>query len=55
MDDILRTAAMSGMVFDMLMASIAKHSRLVVENNHYNGHPDVIVQGPPYKQQRSSA
>jgi hypothetical protein len=45
MDDMLRPAAMSGMVSDMLTASMAKHSRTLVENHHFNGHPDLIVQG----------
>lgn len=42
---MLRPAAMSGMVSDMLTASLAKHSRVLVENGHFNGHPDLIVQG----------
>lgn len=45
MDDMLRPAAMSGMLSDMLTASMAKHSRTLVENCHFNGHPDLIVQG----------
>jgi hypothetical protein len=45
MDDMLRPAAMSGMVSDMLTASMARHSRVLVENDHFNGHPDLIVQG----------
>ena len=45
MDDILRPAAMSGMVSDMLTASMAKHARSLVENQHFNGHPNLIVQG----------
>ena len=45
MDDMLRPAAMSGMMSDMLTASMAKHSRSLVENKHFNGHPDLIVQG----------
>lgn len=45
MDDMLRPAAMSGMVSDMVTASMAKHSRTLVENKHFNGHPDLIVQG----------
>jgi hypothetical protein len=45
LDDMLRPAAMSGMVSDMLTASLAKHSRTLVENRHFNGHPDLIVQG----------
>jgi len=45
MDDMLRPAAMSGMISDMLTASMAKHARVLVENKHFNGHPDLIVQG----------
>jgi hypothetical protein len=45
MDDMLRPAAMSGMISDMLTASMAKHARSLVENGHFNGHPDLIVQG----------
>lgn len=45
LDDMLRPAAMSGMVSDMLTASMAKHARALVENHHFNGHPDLIVQG----------
>jgi len=45
LDDMLRPAAMSGIISDMLTASIAKHSRALVENRHFNGHPDLVVQG----------
>jgi hypothetical protein len=45
LDDMLRPAAMSGMISDMLTANMAKHSRTLVENRHFNGHPDLIVQG----------
>jgi hypothetical protein len=45
MDDMLRPAAMSGMISDMLTASMAKHARTLVENDHFNGHPDLVVQG----------
>ena len=45
MDDMLRPAAMSGMISDMITASLAKFSRGLVENRHFNGHPDLIVRG----------
>jgi hypothetical protein len=45
LDDMLRPAAMSGIISDMLTASMAKHARSLVENRHFNGHPDLIVQG----------
>ena len=45
LDDMLRPAIMSGLLSDMLTASLAKHSRVLAENKYYNGHPDLIVQG----------
>jgi hypothetical protein len=45
LDDILRPAIMSGVLSDMLTASLAKHSRALTENRYFNGHPDLIVQG----------
>lgn len=45
LDDMLRPAAMSGMISDMLTAAMAKHARSLVENKHFNGHPDLVVQG----------
>ncbi len=45
LDDILRPAAMSGIISDMITASMAKHSRVLVENRYHNGHPDLIVNG----------
>ena len=45
LDDMLRPAIMSGVLSDMLTASLAKHSRTLTENQYHNGHPDLIVQG----------
>ena len=45
LDDMLRPAIMSGLLSDMLTASLAKHSRVLTENHYFNGHPDLIVQG----------
>lgn len=45
LDDMLRPAAMSGMISDMLTASLARQSRTLVENKHFNGHPDLLVRG----------
>lgn len=45
LDDMLRPAIMSGVLSDMLTASLAKHSRVLSENRYFNGHPDLIVQG----------
>jgi hypothetical protein len=39
LDDMLRPAAMSGIISDMLTASMAKHARSLVENRHFNGPP----------------
>jgi hypothetical protein len=45
LDDMLRQAILSGMLSDMLTASLAKHSRSLTENRYFNGHPDLIVEG----------
>ena len=45
LDDMLRPAAMSGIVSDMLTASLANHSRSLVENRRFNGHPDLVLRG----------
>ena len=45
LDDMLRPAIMSGVLSDMVTASLAKHSRVLTENTYFNGHPDLIVQG----------
>lgn len=45
LDDMLRPAIMSGVLSDMLTASLAKHSRTLTENKHFNGHPDLVVHG----------
>lgn len=45
LDDTLRPANMSGMLSDMLTASMAKHSRSLCQNEYHNGHPDLIVEG----------
>src|SRR6266545_7822140 len=45
LDDMLRPAIMSGVLSDMLTASLAKHSRSLTENRHFNGHPDLVVKG----------
>ncbi len=45
LDDMLRPAIMSGLISDMLTASLATHSRTLTENLYHNGHPDLIVQG----------
>lgn len=45
LDDMLRPAIMSGLLSDMLTASMAKHSRVLTENKYHNGHPDLVVRG----------
>ncbi len=45
LDDMLRPAIMSGLLSDMLTASLARHSRSLVQNTYFNGHPDLLVQG----------
>ena len=45
LDDMLRPAIMSGVLSDMLTASLAKHSRSLTVNLYHNGHPDLVVSG----------
>jgi hypothetical protein len=45
LDDMLRSQNLTGMLSDMLTASMAKHSRTLVENGYWNGHPDLLVEG----------
>jgi hypothetical protein len=45
LDDLLRPAIMSGVLSDMLTASLAKHSRTLTVNGYFNGHPDLVVRG----------
>ena len=45
LDDFLRPAIMSGLISDLLTASIAKHARALTINAYFNGHPDLVVKG----------
>jgi hypothetical protein len=45
LDDMVRPAIMSGLMSDMLTSSLAKHSRALVANGYFNGHPDLLVKG----------
>ena len=45
MEDMMRPAALSGMISDMLTASLAQHARSLTENQYFNGHPDLVQQG----------
>jgi hypothetical protein len=45
LDDMLRPSICSGVISDMLTESLAKHSRSLIVNAYFNGHPDLIVKG----------
>lgn len=45
LEGMLRQAILSGMLSDMLTASLAKHSRTLTQNEFHNGHPDLVVRG----------
>lgn len=45
LEEVLRGAILSGVVSDMLTASLGKHARNLVRNRYHNGHPDLIVGG----------
>ena len=45
LDDFVRPAIMLGLLSDLLTASMAKHSRVLTQNNYFNGHPDLLVKG----------
>jgi hypothetical protein len=45
LDDMIRPAIMSGLLSDMLTASMAKHARALTVNGYFNGHPDLVVKG----------
>ena len=45
LDEMLRPAAMSGIISDLLTASLAKHARSLTANQYFNGHPDLVVAG----------
>ncbi len=45
LDDMLRPAITSGLLSDLLTSSLAKHSRALTQNRHFNGHPDLLVKG----------
>jgi hypothetical protein len=45
LDDFLRPAIMSGLLSDLLTASIAKHARTLTQNKYFNGHPDLVIKG----------
>ena len=45
LDDLMRPAAMSGFVSDLLTTNLASHSRTLTENRYHNGHPDLVLKG----------
>ena len=45
LDDLLRPAIMSGLLSDMLTASLARHCRALTGNKYFNGHPDLVMKG----------
>lgn len=45
LDDMMRSANLSGMISDMVTDSIAKGARGLVPNQHHNGHPDLLQRG----------
>lgn len=45
LDDMLRPAALSGIISDMLTNRLANHTQSLCENKYPNGHPDLIVKG----------
>ena len=45
LDNMIRPAILSGLLSDMLTASVAKHSRTLIQNGYFNGHPDLVVRG----------
>lgn len=44
-EDMCRKAILSGFLSEMVSASLAKHSRALVQNQHHNGHPDLVKHG----------
>jgi hypothetical protein len=45
LEDTLRPAILSGIISDLISTSLAKHSRVLVDNGFFNGHPDLIPKG----------
>lgn len=45
LEEATRPAILSGLLSDMLTASLGKHSRSLIPNEYFNGHPDLLVKG----------
>src|SRR6266403_1762798 len=43
LDDMLRPAFLSGVLSEMLTASHTRHSRALVDNDNFNGQPNLVV------------
>ncbi len=43
--DMVRPAILSGVVSELVTASLAKHSRSLAVNSYHNGHPDLVLSG----------
>ena len=44
-EETVRAAIFSGILSDVITASVARHSRVLTENQFHNGHPDLIPTG----------
>lgn len=44
-EETVRAAIFSGIISDVIAASLAKHGRVLTENRYHNGHPDLIPRG----------
>lgn len=44
-EETVRAAIFSGILSDAIVASVARHSRVLTENKFHNGHPDLIPTG----------
>ncbi|MCY4368576.1 MAG: hypothetical protein OXF41_03935 [bacterium] len=44
-EETVRAAIFSGILSDTIAASVARHSRVLTENQFHNGHPDLIPEG----------
>ena len=54
LEDVVRPAVFSGILSDMLSASLARHSRVLTLNHFHNGHPDLVPKGR-YPDDRTAA
>lgn len=45
LEEMLRPQTLTGIISDSIATALAKHSRVLVDNQRHNGHPDLLVQG----------